>query len=76
MKVTQKGQVTIPLEIRKKFGIDESTEVDFVERNGQIIVEKAKGANRNQSKIRSLRGVSNSKNGMKMSTEQIMALTR
>ena len=72
MKVTQKGQVTIPLEIRKKFGIDEFTEVDFVERNGQIVVEKSKATNPNQSKIRSLKGVS----GSKMSTEQIMALTR
>jgi AbrB family looped-hinge helix DNA binding protein len=29
MRVTSKGQVTIPIEIRQRFGIDEETEVEF-----------------------------------------------
>lgn len=29
MRVTSKGQVTIPIEIRKRLGIDEHTEVAF-----------------------------------------------
>lgn len=29
MHVTSKGQVTIPIEIRQRFGINEDTEVEF-----------------------------------------------
>ena len=48
-----------------------------VTQNGQIIIEKAKGSNKNQYKLRSLRGVISAKiNGRKITTEQIMTLTR
>ena len=29
MRVTSKGQVTVPIEIRQRFGINEDTEVEF-----------------------------------------------
>lgn len=35
-----KGQVTIPIAIRRKLGIEEGTKIRFVERNGQIVLEK------------------------------------
>jgi len=35
-----KGQVTIPIAIRRKLGIEEGTKVRFVERDGQIVLEK------------------------------------
>jgi AbrB family looped-hinge helix DNA binding protein len=41
MRVTTKGQVTIPQHIRKKLGITPATEVDFVEDKGRIILESA-----------------------------------
>ncbi len=48
-----------------------------ITQKGQVIIEKAKGINQIQSKLRSLRGVASSKiNGRKMTTEQIMTLTR
>ena len=72
MKVTSKGQVTIPLEIRKKMGIDETTEVDFFEKNGQVYLAKSKEAKGKSSKIASLRGVAT----VRLSTDQILALTR
>ena len=34
MKVTAKGQVTIPVQIREKLGITPNSEVDFVEEGG------------------------------------------
>jgi AbrB family looped-hinge helix DNA binding protein len=43
MKVTTKGQVTIPLWVRKKIGISASSEVDFVERDGNIVLVKDEG---------------------------------
>ena len=40
MRVTTKGQVTIPQHIREKLGITPATEVDFVEENGRVFLVK------------------------------------
>lgn len=72
MKVTVKGQVTIPLEIRKKLGITPSVEVDFIEEKGRVYLVKKPGRTRKNPKFRKLRGVAT----LKMTTDEIMALTR
>jgi len=41
-KVTEKGQVTIPVEIRRLLGIDEGGPVTFREENGVVIIQSAK----------------------------------
>jgi AbrB family looped-hinge helix DNA binding protein len=38
--VTRKGQVTIPIKLRKKFGIEESSKVKIVEEDGKIVIKK------------------------------------
>ena len=38
--VTRKGQVTIPVELRRKFGIEESSKVEIVESEGVIVIRK------------------------------------
>lgn len=38
MRVTEKGQVTIPKPIRDKLGIGPGSEVDFVDRGGTVEV--------------------------------------
>lgn len=43
MRVTTKGQVTIPQHIREKLGITPATEVDFVEEEDRIFLVKRKG---------------------------------
>lgn len=40
MKVTRRGQVTIPKELRERTGIDDGTEVEFHEENGRIVIVK------------------------------------
>ena len=40
VSVTRKGQVTIPVEIRRKFGIEESSKVEIVEEEGMIVIRK------------------------------------
>ncbi len=72
MRVTTKGQVTIPQEIREKFGITPADEVDFVEEKGRVYLVVLKGKNAKPRKFRKLRGIAN----VKMTTEEIMALTR
>jgi len=69
MKVTSKGQVTIPQGLRRKYRIDSSVEVDFVEEDGKLVLEV--GA-RSPAPLRSLLGAGD----VKLSTEEILALTR
>ena len=38
--VTRKGQVTIPIKLRRKFGIEESSKVTIVEEGGKIVIKK------------------------------------
>jgi AbrB family looped-hinge helix DNA binding protein len=40
-KITMRGQITIPIEIRKKLGVKDGDKVVFVEENGRIIMENA-----------------------------------
>ena len=72
MRVTTKGQVTIPQSIREKFGISPAVEIDFIEEKGRIYLVKGKGENITPHKFRRLRGIAT----VKMTTDEIMALTR
>jgi AbrB family looped-hinge helix DNA binding protein len=40
MRVTSKGQVTIPKAIRQKMGIAPNSEVEFVEERGRVYLRK------------------------------------
>lgn len=71
MRLTTKGQVTIPLHIRKKLGLTGHSEVEFVEENGRVIVKKSKG-NQAIPRYRALRGRAD----VRMTTEEILRLTR
>ena len=72
MRVTIKGQVTIPQEIREKLGITPAVEIDFIEEKGRIYLVKRKGQAKKPYKFSKLRGIAN----VKMTTDEIMALTR
>ena len=72
MKVTTKGQVTIPQHIREKLGIFPTTEVDFVEEKGRVYLVKKKSKAIKNQRFNKLRGIAT----VKMTTDQIMALTR
>ncbi|MBK6319124.1 MAG: AbrB/MazE/SpoVT family DNA-binding domain-containing protein [Dehalococcoidia bacterium] len=74
-QVTEKGQVTIPIEIRRKFGLRPQTEVEFVEEGGRIVLVRAKegGVSRGRWIAEQLRG---SATNRALTTEQLMAMTR
>jgi len=40
-KITLRGQITIPAEIRKKLGVKDGDKVVFIEENGRIIMENS-----------------------------------
>lgn len=71
MKVTKKGQVTIPAKIREKLGIMPETEVDFVVEQDKVFLVKKKNGGKSK-RFRKFRGIAT----VKMTTEEIMALTR
>ncbi len=71
MKVTTKGQVTIPQNIREKLGITPETEINFQEENGKFYIVKTTTP-KASGKFNKLRGIATAK----MSTDEIMSLTR
>ena len=73
MRITSKGQVTIPLEIREKAGLLPATEVEFEFTKDGVIIKKVKGKKSFGHKlIEHMRGRSDAG----MTTEEIMNLTR
>jgi AbrB family looped-hinge helix DNA binding protein len=75
VKITSKGQVTIPKGIRDKFGLLPGTEVEFVVDGGQVTVRKLEGGRtRGQEIVEHLRQASGG--DIKLSTEEIMRMTR
>ena len=56
MRVTTKGQVTIPQEIREKLGITPAVEIDFIEEKDRIYLVKREGQTKNTHKFGKLTG--------------------
>lgn len=75
MRITSKGQVTIPAEIRERAGLLPHTEVDF-EFDGKVVrIVPVRGQNKNSRGARLIARLRGS-GDVAMSTDEIMALTR
>jgi AbrB family looped-hinge helix DNA binding protein len=75
MRITSKGQVTIPQEIRERFGFLANTDVDFRVEGGAVRVvgtERKRGHSRGSALVARLRGRADTR----MTTDEILALTR
>ncbi len=77
MRITSKGQVTIPQRIREEAGLLPHTEVEFeLDDRGDIRLRKVRGrrrpATRGARAVERLRGTGT----VKMTTDEIMALSR
>ena len=73
MRVTEKGQVTIPKDLRDAFGIGAGTEVEFERNDDTIVVRKTNTApGRGRQLVERLRR----RGDVAMTTDEIMALTR
>jgi AbrB family looped-hinge helix DNA binding protein len=76
MRITSKGQVTIPADIRERAGLLPNTEVEFL-LDGDVVQLRRAVSSRKQSRgerlVAHLRG---HRGGLKMTTDEIMALTR
>ena len=73
MRITSKGQVTIPQEIRERLGLLPNCEVEFELDGDSVRLRKARGTRtRGEALIARLRG----RGTTRLTTDQIMALTR
>lgn len=74
MRVTSKGQVTIPIDLRERFGIDEHVEVDFepTEKGILLLVRKM---DRGQQVVERMRAAGKLAR-KELSTDELMRLMR
>jgi len=77
MRITSKGQVTIPADIRERAGLQPNTEVEF-HFDGETVTlsrctPRSKKPTRGEQIVAHLRA---HRGGLKMTTEEIMSLTR
>ena len=75
MRITTRGQVTIPVEIRQRLGLLPQTEVGFEVEGDRLVLRRAVSRNRpgrGRRLVDRLRG----RGTVAMSTDEIMALTR
>jgi AbrB family looped-hinge helix DNA binding protein len=75
VRITVKGQVTIPLEIREKLGLLPNTEVEFEIDRDAVRMKKAaktRPRHRGHALIEQMRGRST----RRITTDEIMKLTR
>jgi AbrB family looped-hinge helix DNA binding protein len=75
MRITSKGQVTIPMAIREKLGLLPNTEVEFEIDRGAVRMRKAaapRAMDRGRALIEHMRG----RGTRRITTDQIMKLTR
>jgi len=73
MRITSKGQVTIPREVREKFGLLPHTEIEFRIEGNTVSIHKSKTpSNQGRALVERMRGRAT----VRMTTDEIMRLTR
>jgi len=73
MRITTKGQVTIPREVREKMGLLPHSEVEIAIEGNTVVIRKVEGkGSRGKKIVERMRG----KATVRMTTDEIMALTR
>lgn len=75
MRITSKGQVTIPAHIRREARLLPETDVEFVIEDGKVVLRHATGQLAEiRGRIRSLRGAGTA--NLHMTTDEIMEMMR
>ena len=76
MTLTTKGQVTIPQDIRHKLGLHPGTRVIFDVVGDSCRIRRAETQDRGDALIAHMRAVGRRAAGPRLSTNEILALTR
>ncbi|OJY50069.1 AbrB/MazE/SpoVT family DNA-binding domain-containing protein [Pseudonocardia sp. 73-21] len=73
MRITSKGQITIPQQVRRELGLEPGDDVEIVVRDGVATILPTNGPiGRGRRIVESLLG----RGDVALSTDEIMALTR
>lgn len=74
MKLTVKGQVTIPKKYRQQYGLEPHTEVVFEEAQGGVLIRSARPAGKERIRVilQGMRGIADA--GKR--TDDILSMTR
>ena len=73
MRLNGKGQVTIPADLRKRYGLHEGDEVEVIEDGNTLRIVRAEASStRGERLVRRMRGRATTA----MSTDQILGLLR
>jgi AbrB family looped-hinge helix DNA binding protein len=76
MRITSKGQVTIPQAIREESGLLPNTEVEFAIDGAAVRIMKARSVKRGSRGARAVARLRDRGGTVVMTTDEIMALTR
>lgn len=76
MTLTSKGQVTIPQDVRERLGLLPGTRVVFEIDGDSVRIRRAKAQPRGDELVAHMRAVGRRAAGPRLSTDQILALTR
>lgn len=76
MRITTKGQVTIPQDVRERAGLLPHTEVEFLVEPDGVRIVKARNARRPTRGARAVELLRRSAGRVTLTTDEIMALTR
>jgi AbrB family looped-hinge helix DNA binding protein len=76
MRITTKGQVTIPQDVRERTGLMPNTEVDFIVDGDDVRIVKAERSRRPTRGERAVAQLASHREYLHMTTDEIMALTR
>jgi AbrB family looped-hinge helix DNA binding protein len=76
MRITSKGQVTIPQAVRERAGMLPNTEVEFLVDGDLVILVKAAQARKATRGTRAVAALRGARPAFRMTTEELMALTR
>ena len=76
MRITSKGQVTIPADIRERAGLLPDTEVEFLYDGDTVQLRRVASSRKSSRGDRLVAHLRSHRGGLRMTTEEIMALTR
>jgi AbrB family looped-hinge helix DNA binding protein len=76
MRLTAKGQLTIPQNIRERLGLLPGTQVVFDIVGDGVRIRKAGRQQRGDALVERMRQIGRAARGPRLTTDQIMALTR
>jgi AbrB family looped-hinge helix DNA binding protein len=72
MRITSKGQVTIPQDIRERLGLLPNSEVEFELEGDSVRLRKSRRSGRGAALVARMRGRATTR----LTTDQILSLTR